>query len=330
MGDAAVAQQDVLAFLADPATYGGGAEKVRRIDTHSASVFLAGDRALKVMRAVRFPFLDYSTLEKRKRACAAEIEVNRPLAPKLYRGVVAITRENDGRLAIDGDGAPVEWAVDMVRFDENRTLDHLADEIDDDLADALGRAGAAAHDKAPIVDAEPWIKALGAYIDEHVEAFAEHRDIFPAAQADALAEKSRAHYRRIAPLLRERGRRGLIRRIHGDLHLGNIVLIDGEPMLFDAKEFSDTIGSGDVLYDLAFLLMALLERQLPQAANIVLNRYLAETHRNEDLDALTALPFFLSMRAAIRAKVTAARMERAAAAERDNIARSGRTYFDFA
>jgi uncharacterized protein len=330
MNDTAKVQEEVLAFLADPAAYGGRADKVRRIDTHAASVFLAGDRVLKVKRAVRFPFLDYSTLAKRKAACAAEIEVNRRLAPKLYRGVVAITRESDGRLAIGGDGAPVEWAVDMVRFDENRTLDHLADEIDDDLADALGRAVAAAHDKAPIVDAEPWIKALGSYIDEHVEAFAEHPEIFPAADIEALAEKSRVHYRRIVPLLRQRGKRGLIRRIHGDLHLGNVALIDGEPVLFDAIEFSDIIASGDVLYDLAFLLMDLLERKLPEAANIVLNRYLAETHRNEDLDALTALPFFLSMRAAIRAKVTAARLERAAAAERDKIAKSAHAYFDFA
>jgi aminoglycoside phosphotransferase family enzyme/predicted kinase len=330
MDDAAIAQEDVLAFLADPATYGATGDKVRRIDTHAASVFLAGDRALKVKRAVRFPFLDYSTLAKRKAACAAEIEVNRRLAPNLYRGVVAITRANDGRLAIGGDGEPVEWSVDMVRFDENRTLDHLANEIDDDLADALGRAVAAAHDKAPIVDAEPWIKALGSYIDEHVEAFAEHRDIFPAADIEALAEKSRAHYQRIVPLLRERGRRGLIRRIHGDLHLGNIVLIDGRPVLFDAIEFSDIIASGDVLYDLAFLLMDLFERKLPQAANIVLNRYLAEAHRDEDLDALTALPFFLSMRAAIRAKVTAARMERVGTAERDKIGKSARAYFDFA
>jgi uncharacterized protein len=330
MDDAARAQEDVLAFLADPAAYGGGAEKVRRIDTHAASLFLAGDRALKVKRAVRFPFLDFSTLEKRKRACEAEIEVNRRLAPELYRGVVAITRANDGRLAVGGDGEAVEWAVDMVRFDENRTLDHLTNEIDDDLADALGRAVAAAHDKAPIVDAEPWIEALGSYIDEHVEAFTEQRDIFPAADVAALAAKSRAHYRRIVPLLRERGRRGLIRRIHGDLHLGNIVLIDGEPVLFDAIEFSAIIGSGDVLYDLAFLLMDLCERKLPQAANIVLNRYLAETHRNEDLDALTALPFFLSMRAAIRAKVTAARLERAEAADRENIANSAQAYFGFA
>ncbi len=330
MDDAAIAQDDVLAFLADPATYGGGAEKVRRIDTHAASVFLAGDRALKVKRAVRFPFLDFSTLEKRKRACEMEIEVNRRLAPKLYRGVVAITRASDGRLAIGGDGAPVEWAVDMVRFDENRTLDHLTNEIDDDLADALGRAVATAHETAPVVDAEPWIKALGVYIDEHVEAFAAYPEIFPAADVAAHAEKSRAHYRRIVPLLRERGRRGLVRRIHGDLHLGNIALIDGAPVLFDAIEFSDVIASGDVLYDLAFLLMDLLERQLPQAANIVLNRYLAETRKEEDLDALAALPFFLSMRAAIRAKVTAARLERAETAGRNKIATSARAYFDFA
>jgi uncharacterized protein len=330
MDDAAKAQEDVLTFLADPAAYGGRTEKVRRIDTHAASVFLADDRVLKIKRAVRFPFLDFSTLEKRKHACEAEIEVNRRLAPKLYRGVVAVTRESDGRLAIGGDGEPVEWAVDMVRFDENHTLDHLANEIDDDLADALGRAVAAAHDNAPIVDAEPWIKALGSYIDEHVEAFREHQKIFPAAEVGALAEKSRAHYQRIVPLLRQRGRHGLIRRIHGDLHLGNIVLIGGKPVLFDAIEFSDIIASGDVLYDLAFLMMDLVERKLPQAANIVLNRYLVETHRNEDLDALTALPFFLSMRAAIRAKVTAARLERAAAAEHDKIAKSARAYFDFA
>src|SRR3984893_2135557 len=110
MDDTAKAQGGVLAFLADPATYGGGVEKVRRIDTHAASVFLAGDRALKIKRAVRFPFLDYSTLAKRKAACAAEIEVNRRLAPELYRGVVAITREGNGRLAIGGDGEPGEWA----------------------------------------------------------------------------------------------------------------------------------------------------------------------------------------------------------------------------
>ena len=265
MQDATRTQDEVLGFLADPATYGDAGTKVRRIDTHAASVFLAGNRALKIKRAVRFPFLDYSTLDKRKAACEAEIKVNRPLAPELYRGVVAITRNRDGRLAIGGDGTPVEWAVDMVRFDESRTLDHITDAIDEELADALGCAVAAAHERAPAVAAEPWIAALGSYIDEHVEAFGAQPDIFPGAEIDALAAQSRAQYRRIVPLLRERGRHGLIRRIHGDLHLGNIVLIDDRPVLFDAIEFSDIIASGDVLYDLAFLVMDLVEgRSLEQ------------------------------------------------------------------
>src|SRR5262249_34129006 len=146
----------------------------------------------------------------------------------------------------------------------------------------------------------------------------------------ALAQASRAACRRIHPLLVERGRRGLIRRIHGDLHLGNIVLLDGGPVLFDAIEFSPLIASGDVLYDLAFLLMDLAERGLKPAANIVLNAYASEPRRVEDLDALAALPFFLSMRAAIRAKVTAARLERAGTDGTAATERSARKYFAFA
>jgi uncharacterized protein len=321
-------QDKVLAFLADPATHGGC--QVHRVDTHAASVFLAGARALKVKRAVRFAFLDYSTLEKRKAACEAELAVNAPYAPQIYRGVAAITREADGRLAIAGNGTPVEWAVEMHRFDEKRTLDHLAGEIDEDLADALGRAVAGAHARAQAVDGAAWIEALGSYISEHVEAFAQYPAIFAAAERQALTVASRAAYARIVPLLRDRDRRRLIRRIHGDLHLGNIVLIAGKPVLFDAIEFSNIIATGDVLYDLAFLLMDLLERGSAIAANIVLNRYLAETRRVEDLDALAMLPFFLSMRAAIRANVTAARMERAPTSEHGAIAKAARTYFAFA
>ena len=132
------------------------------------------------------------------------------------------------------------------------------------------------------------------------------------------------------PLLAERGRHGFIRRIHGDLHLGNMALIDGRPVLFDAIEFSDIIGSGDLLYDLAFVLMDLTERGLGEAADIVLNRYLADTRRDEDLDALAAMPFYLSMRASIRARVTAAKLEQASEAERPAIAQRARAYFDWA
>jgi aminoglycoside phosphotransferase family enzyme/predicted kinase len=330
MSNKAKDQDDVLAFLANSKTYGGGSETVKRIDTHAASVFLTKDRVLKIKRAVKFPFLDYSTLEKRKAACKAELKVNAPYAPEIYRGVIAITREGGGKLALNGSGEPIEWAVEMRRFDENRTLDHITDQIDDTLADALGRAVADAHEKIKPVAAEPWIEAIGQYVDEHFEAFSGYPEIFPKADNETFAKASRTAYERIVPLLRERGRAGLIRHIHGDLHLGNIVLIGDRPVLFDAIEFSELIASGDVLYDLAFLLMDLLERGLAKPANIVLNRYLAQTRRSEDLDALEALPFFLALRAAIRAKVTAARMERAKASEQLGIAKSARAYFDFA
>jgi uncharacterized protein len=107
-------QDRVFAFLTDPAAHPG----VHRIDTHGAAVFLEGARALKIKRAVRFPYLDYSTLAKRKSACDEEIKVNRAFAPQIYHRVVPITQSADGSLSIDGSGAPVEFAIEMTRFDE--------------------------------------------------------------------------------------------------------------------------------------------------------------------------------------------------------------------
>ncbi len=155
-------------------------------------------------------------------------------------------------------------------------------------------------------------------------------DIFEPAESATLMRASRAALTRLHPLLRERGASGRVRRAHGDLHLGNIVRIGGRPVLFDAIEFDPLIATGDVLYDLAFLLMDLIERDLPVAANIVFNRYLAETRRDDDLDALTALPFFMSLRAAIRAKVTAARLERADGGKKQHVRKTARTYFRLA
>ncbi len=220
----------------------------------------------------------------------------------------------------------------MRRFDENATLDHLADrgELDVALADALARAVAAAHAEAPVVDAEPWIEALAHFSQQNDAAFRAAPELFPAADAEALTRASRAALDRIRPLLRARGAQGLIRRGHGDLHLGNIALIDGRPVPFDAIEFDPLIAAGDVLYDLAFLLMDLTERGLTQAANAVLNRYLAEARRDGDLDALAALPLFMSLRAAIRAKVTAARLETADAGKRQAIVDAAKAYFRLA
>jgi aminoglycoside phosphotransferase family enzyme/predicted kinase len=323
-------QDAVFAFLADPKTHGGA--EVTRIDTHGAAVFLAGDRVLKVKRAVKFPFLDYSTRDKRKAACEAELRVNRLFAPQIYLGVRAITRDQAGILAIDGDGEPVEWALEMRRFDETATLDRLADagHIDDSLADDLARSVAAAHRSALPVEADPWIDALESYIGQNEQAFAEFPDLFPPDDAAQLIAESRHAFARLTPLLRRRGEALLVRHGHGDLHLGNIALIDGKPVLFDAIEFDPLVASGDVLYDLAFLLMDLEERGLSRAANTVFNRYLTESGRDRDLDALGTLPFFMSMRAAIRAKVTAAKRAQANDENKPGIESSARAYFRLA
>jgi uncharacterized protein len=322
-------QEKVFALLSDPATHGGA--QVRRIDTHAASVFLAGEHAYKVKRAVRFPFLDYSTLARRKAASDAELAVNRGFAPQIYRDVVPISRTAKG-LALGGDGEPVEWAVRMRRFDEHATLDRLADrgELDLALADDLARVVAAAHAAAPAVEVEAWLDALARFIQQNDSALRDRPDFFDAAEINTLTAASSGALDRVRPLLRSRGTQGLIRRGHGDLHLGNIALIDGKPVPFDAIEFDPLIAAGDVLYDLAFLLMDLVERGLNKAANAVLNRYLAETRRDSDLDALAALPLFMSVRAAIRAKVTAARLENAKPEEQETIAKAAQTYFRLA
>jgi hypothetical protein len=318
------AQQPVIDFLGDAGSHGGA--PVKRIDTHAALVFLAGDRALKIKRAVRFPFLDFSTLGKRRAACEAEIKVNRAFAPAIYRGVVPIVRDRAGRLAIGGKGEPVEWAVVMRRFDESQTLDQLAESgrIDETLADRLGRTVAAAHRVAPTVTNARFTETLADIIAQNEAELAAEPDIISLEDLRALAAATRDAFDRIKPLLQARERAGLVRRCHGDLHLGNVVLIDDKPVLFDAIEFDDRMATGDVFYDLAFLLMDLAERGLQPAANIVFNRYLIETQRIHDLDALAALPLFMSVRAAIRAKVTAARRKHSEG--REKLSQSARSY----
>jgi aminoglycoside phosphotransferase family enzyme/predicted kinase len=315
------AQDRVFAFLTDPATHPG----VHRIDTHAASVFLEGTRALKIKRAVRFPYLDYSTLAKRKAACDEEIKVNRPYAPQIYHRVVPITQNADGSLSIDGSGLPVEFAIEMSRFDERQTIDHLAEagEPDRELVDAIADAIAASHGVAQPAPAEPWIESIPTFIQDNTTAF-RTAACFPASDVDDLEDASQSAFSRIRNLLEQRAKQGYVRRCHGDLHLANIVLIEHKPVLFDAIEFDPTIASVDVVYDVAFPIMDLLHYGRNAAANSLLNGYLKATS-GENLDALAALPLFMSLRAAIRAKVLLARLNQTA-----DVMRSARQYFELA
>jgi aminoglycoside phosphotransferase family enzyme/predicted kinase len=318
-------QSEVFDFLADPRTY--GLADVTRIDTQSAVVFLAGDDAYKVKRAVRFPFMDLSTRDKRKAACEAEIAVNVDNAPSIYLEVLSIARDVNG-LKLGGTGKPVDWVVHMRRFDESRTLDHVAEAggLTPKLIAPLVGAILASHARAPRRDGVAATASLRRYIEQNNEAFAESPELFPAERVQALTRRARETFAQILDLLLERGEAGFVRRCHGDLHLRNLVLLGDEPTLFDAVEFDDAIATCDVLYDLAYLLMDLWERGLKAEANLVMNRYLwgsDEAH----LHGLAALPFFLSLRAGIRAKVVAAGLSHLEGEECERMAAEARRYF---
>jgi uncharacterized protein len=322
-------QEVVFRFLADPKTH-GLSEPVKRVDTANAAVFLAGADVYKAKWAVKFPFMDLSTLDKRREACEAEIAVNRASAPQIYLSTLPITRRGQS-FALGGDGEIVEWAVHMRRFDENATFDHVANRegVSDAIVDKLALVIRRMHARAPLRDAARAAHALETYTEQNRAAFAERPDLFDPTTAGKLTDDSRLEFAKVRPLLLKRGEGGFVRRCHGDLHLRNIVLLDGEATLFDAVEFSDEIATGDVLYDLAFLLMDLEERGLRAAANRLFNRYLAPDP-SEALTGLAALPLFLSLRAAIRAKVEAANAERLDGDKRKEARALAHRYFDCA
>ena len=296
-------QSEIVAFLSSPSTHAGAA--VERIETHASVVFLAGERAWKLKRAVRYDYLDFSTAERRKAMCDAEVRINRRTAPALYRGVVAVTRERDGSLALGGPGVPVDWLVEMARFDQDGLFDRLAARgaLDIALMPPLASAIARFHLSVERRLDHGGRSGIAWVIDGNETGFAEQGAgiLDPAVSVDVTSEARRVLDRHGA-LLDARRDAGFVRQCHGDLHLRNIVLLDGRPTLFDAIEFNDAIACIDVLYDLAFLLMDLWRRQLPRHANALFNGYLAAA---EDVDGIRLLPLFLSCRAAVRAKTSA-------------------------
>ena len=167
-------------------------------------------------------------------------------------------------------------------------------------------------------------------LGDNAGIFAAHPATVPPQAARALAAASRESLARLAPLLEARARGGYVRHCHGDLHLRNIVEIDGAPVLFDAIEFDDRLATIDVLHDLAFLLMDLGKRGLKAHANAVLNAYLDARASTGNLVGLAALPLFLSMRAAVRAKVELLRAGLAAPGSADAAREEARAYFALA
>ena len=223
MTDDSATQDRIFAALTNSADH----PNVRRIDTHAASVFLEGRRALKIKRAVQFPFLDYSTLEKRKAACEEEIRINRPLAPQIYHRVVAITEEPDGSIEgrrkrpadrVCGRDVALRRKPDAGSSGQGRP------------AGCKVRLGRRRRDRgfacAGCSRRRQRMGFLHPRADRWQQQWPADRQSFRSRRDRTTRQRLARMFLRLRPLLEERGRQGFVRRCHGDLHLANIVSID--------------------------------------------------------------------------------------------------------
>ncbi|MCA9289849.1 MAG: AAA family ATPase [Phycisphaerales bacterium] len=306
----------IIAALRDPDAYPHRPEApIEILRTHISVIVLAGNRVYKIKRPVRLDFLDYSTLERRRHFCAEEVRLNRRLAGNVYRGVVAITREDDAAIRIGGRGTPVEYAVEMERLPADHMLDALLDR------DALPRSRLDELSHL-LVDFHRTC-ATGAGVDEYgtpdelrrqsAEGFDELDPfvgvtITPAARDHLRAAATRwldAH----EPLLARRVREGRIREGHGDLHAGNLCILDDRIIAYDCIEFSPRFRCRDVACEIAFLAMDLDSRGRREEAAHVVAEYAACA---SDPDLPTLLDFYKPHLALVRGKVASIRAADAA------------------
>ena len=322
-------QRTLVRTLLDPARYPHPVASVTLIETHISYVLLTGRFAYKIKKAVNFGFLDFSTLEKRRLFCAEELRLNRRLAPQLYLAVVPIG--GSVRAPCIGDATdqrapsepiapiePIEYAVKMVEFPQSALFDQRLARGDlgarqiDALADVVAAFHAQAASASPTGEfgAPALIWRMAA--DNFRQLPSVPGDDGDAARRTALAAWSREEYARLAAVFAERRRAGLVRECHGDLHLGNIALIDGKPVIFDCIEFNPELRWIDVVSEVAFLAMDLAERGRADFANRLLNRYL---EASGDYAGLRCLPFYLVYRALVRAKVAGLRAAQETAAD---------------
>lgn len=298
-------QSAAIAFLQDPASH-GVTSPVELIETHISLIFLVGDKAYKLKRAVKLPYADFSKLELRQRYCAAEMALNCRTAPEIYCGVRSINRNETGQLSFDGDGSPIDYVVEMHRFSQDRLFDKMAEAgtLPKPLMEETAERIADFHKEAQVLHTGGGRANLAAIVDINNAAFSAV-PLFAAEETRHLTGLFQEALDRYAPLLDRRERDGLIRHCHGDLHLHNIFLGPNGPRMFDCIDFNEHLATSDILYDLAFLLMDLWHRNLPDFANAVVNRYL---DRTGDDAGFGLMPFFLALRAAIRAHVGATQL----------------------
>lgn len=301
---------------------------VERIDTHISRLFLTPDRAFKLKRARALPYVDFTDPARRLDCCAADVTLNGPHAPGLYLGTRDITREADGSLTLDGKGEVVDRLVEMRRFPADALLSELAaaGRLTPLILDQTADAVVALHRAAPRMPGGG-ARAMAGVLDINEAGFATGR-VLDKGQIVRLNARFRAALDRHATTLDARAGQGLHRRCHGDLHLRNMVMWRGRPCPFDAIEFNEALASCDTGYDTAFLLMDLWQAGRHAEANRVANR-IADA---DDEEGFPLLPFFMAVRAAVRAHIAATRAseDRADAATREAQTETAERYMELA
>lgn len=295
--------------IRNPGMYPHAVTQIQFIETHISWVILTGDWAYKLKKPVNFGFVDFSTLELRRLACLEEIRLNRRTAPRLYDGVVLLAAEPDGP-RFDGEGPAIEYAVRMREFAQEDLLEHCLErhELSMSFIEELARAVAALHHQAAVATPESEYGDPVLIRDNVLNClsplqFPPDRSLL-ASQRNACQLWVHSEWNRLFETFAARRKQGWVRECHGDLHLGNLVRIEGRPVLFDCLEFNPTLRWIDVISDLAFLLMDLFHLGQDSMAWRVLNEWLEQTG---DFEGLHVLKFYLIYRALVRAKVAALR-----------------------
>ncbi len=294
-------------------------ERVQLLQTHISWVLLTGPYAYKLKKPVDLGFLDFSTLARRRHVCEEELRLNRRFAPELYLAVLPVLEGPGGpRIAPSiaspgeaagegGEEAVVDYAVQMRQFPQEARLDRMlaAGRLSRRHLEEAARAVAAFHRQAPAAGPGLPYGRPAQVLAPALENFAQLAPLLggpEAARLERLRAWTLARHEALQPLLRERRRQGRVREVHGDLHLANLVLLEGRVLPFDCIEFSEPLRWIDVLSDVAFLMMDLMARGHPELAWRFLDVYLEETG---DQEGLGVLPWYLVYRALVRAKVAA-------------------------
>jgi hypothetical protein len=279
-------------------------------ETHISWVFLAGDLAYKVKKPLVLPFLDYGTLERRREMCGEEVRLNRRLAPRIYLRVVGVARGDDRyRLTSEDDAAAIEYAVEMRRVEEGRSIATLAGarELSASQVAATATRLAAFHAAAPLADPERRrLAALEATLDENLATLRQAGEgVIERDRLDAAERFTRAFLDARRDQLEARGRAGLVRDCHGDLRAEHVIVPErDDTYVYDCIEFNPELRQIDVAADVAFLVM-----DLSRLGAESLGLHLVAEYRRAggDLGDDALLFFFVSYRAWVRAKVACIR-----------------------